>query len=76
MFFGIDSLTIFKKRGRKMSYYDEGYNKGYEDGFAGKPSERESPAGLLDFINDQNVTEWEEGYEAGYKDGEKERRGY
>ena len=59
-----------------MSYYDEGYNKGYEDGSAGRPSERQWPASLFDFINDQNVTEWEEGYEAGYEDGEKERSGY
>lgn len=57
-----------------MSFHDEGYKKGYEDGFAGKPSEREWPAGVLDFINDQNTTEWEAGYEAGYEDGEKERR--
>ena len=59
-----------------MSYYDEGHEKGYKDSLAGKPSEREWPAGVLDFINDQDMTEWEEGYEAGYEEGEKERRGY
>ena len=56
-----------------MSYHDEGYQKGHEDGLAGNPSEREFPMGMLDFINDQDVTEWEEGYEQGYEDGTNER---
>lgn len=55
-----------------MSYHQEGYDKGYADGSAGEPSARQWPMGLLDFINTEDVTEWEEGYEEGYEDGKEE----
>ena len=53
-----------------MSYYQEGYDKGYEDGLAGEPSR----CPLLDFLNTEAMTEWESGYDAGHAAGTQERR--
>ena len=52
-------------------YYQDGYDKGYKDGCAGRYSEH--PGHWLDFINTSNQQEYEDGYEAGYKEGEENR---
>lgn len=54
-----------------MSYYQEGYDKGYADGYAGKPSSHS--VGILDFTNSAKMTKFEQGYDKGYKDGKKDR---
>lgn len=53
-----------------MSYRQDGYDKGYQDGLAGKPA-RET---FLDFLNTEMQTEWESGYDDGYAAGSEERK--
>ena len=56
-----------------MSAYSDGYDLGYADGSAGKPSRREEP-NFLDWFTswDENLTQYEEGYDKGYEDGKEE----
>lgn len=56
-----------------MSAYQDGYDKGYADGSAGNPSDRQGP-NFLDFAThwDENLTAWEEGYDEGYAAGKEE----
>ena len=56
-----------------MSYYQEGYDKGYADGRAGKISSQEWPYALLDILNTKEQQEYENGYDAGYEDGKEVR---
>ena len=53
-----------------MSYYQEGYDKGYEDGLAGEPARLP----FLDFLNTEDMTEWESGYDDGHAAGTQEHR--
>lgn len=49
-----------------MSYYQEGYDKGYEDGSTGENSLRNHYplSDVLDaLLNTEEQTEWEEGYD-------------
>lgn len=58
-----------------MSAYQDGYDKGYADGSAGNPSDRQSAGmDIADMLTswDENLTEWEEGYDKGYEDGKAE----
>lgn len=57
-----------------MSYYQEGYDKGYADGSVGEPSNQQWPYHLADFLTnwDEAQTEYEEGYDEGYEDGKEE----
>jgi len=56
-----------------MGYYQDGYDKGYKDGRAGRPSSQAWPYDLLDFMNTERQQEYEDGYDAGYEDGKEER---
>ncbi len=59
-----------------MSAYQDGYDKGYADGSAGNPSDRQGGpvTAIADIFTswDQNLTEWEDGYDKGYEDSKKE----
>ena len=51
-------------------WYQEGYDKGYEDG---KEGIAERPSSFLDpLLNDEIQQEWENGYDAGHADGKEE----
>ena len=57
-----------------MSYYQEGYNKGYDDALNGEP---EPESGLIytlisAVLDDEEQVEWEEGYKDGYAAGKKQ----
>jgi len=58
-------------------YYQEGYDKGYEDGRAGRErSVHDHPlfdALTFDVFNPEELEEYEEGYEDGYKAGCEDR---
>lgn len=51
--------------------YQEGYDRGYADGAAGKESVVGHTA-LDSWLNTEDQEEWENGYDAGYEDGKAE----
>lgn len=54
-----------------MSYWQEGYDKGYADGSAGELSGQWQPM-IANMLNTEDMTEWEEGYLEGYENGKEE----
>lgn len=62
-----------------MSWYQDGYDAGHEDGLNDAWSFTEKMSGFLGMIIDAALTvsdaekEWREGYEAGYEDGKRAR---
>jgi hypothetical protein len=57
-----------------MSYYQEGYDKGYADGLEGKHNMAEGLifAAISAVVNDEDQDEWERGYRDGFEAGEEE----
>lgn len=54
---------------KKSGNFQKGYDKGYAEGFEGKPSSRASS--LLDFVNTKEQQDYSNGLEKGYRDGQK-----
>jgi len=62
-----------------MSDYQDGYDRGYQDGLDDNYNVVERLSGFLGMIIDTTLgvtereEEWREGYEAGYEDGKRAR---
>jgi len=57
-----------------MNNYQIGYDKGYEDGSSGQPSNQQDGYHLLDMVTnwDKTLVEYERGYDEGYENGKAE----
>ena len=55
--------------------YQKGYDAGYDDGYAGDAPRVGSGIveGMLDFLNTEEVDDYENGYRDGYTEGKENR---
>ena len=56
-----------------MSHYQDGYDRGYQDGLAGTHRGNTTIIDMFLPPDPDEVQVWEDGYEAGYQQGEKEQ---